>query len=186
MTSAFNDQKLLSARLNSRLPNSQPRAATPRKSAMGTMPMRAGVIFPASFPAHAEATSGISPTTTAGTMNKMSQATTSLARLISPSRLPAMVKSELDLVLDASSSMSPCRGSTNGFMRPILELVGVVSVARSLACAVRQTCSRSTSRSYEDLWPMSCSCASRKASAQRRPSSRSRHRNSHSALSLEE
>ncbi len=78
MTSAFSDQKLLSARLKSRLPNSQPIAAMARKIAMGTMPMRAGVILPASFPAHAEATSGMSPTITAGTTNNMSQATTEL------------------------------------------------------------------------------------------------------------
>ena len=120
MTSALSDQKLLSASRNSRLPNNQPSAAMATNSAMGTIPISAGVSFPASLPAHTPAISGTSPTITAGTMNRMSQATTSLARLISPSKLPAIVRSELDLVLDASSSMSPCRGSTNGCMRPLL------------------------------------------------------------------
>ncbi len=129
MTSALSDQKLLSARRNSRRPNSQPSAATAMNSAMGTTPMSAGVSFPVSLSAHSAAISGASPTITAGTMNKMSQATISLARLISPSRLPAMVSSELDLVLDASSSMSPCRGSTNGFIRPILNKPAAWSAA---------------------------------------------------------
>ena len=50
----------------------------------------------------------------------------------------------------------------------------------------RHTPSSSVSRSKEDRWPKLFPSFSRKCLGRRRPSSRSMHRNSHSALSLEE
>src|SRR4029077_15754481 len=49
-----------------------------------------------------------------------------------------------------------------------------------------QTCSSRTSRSIEERLPIFFRLASRKESAERRPSSRNMHRKSHSALSLED
>ena len=63
----------------------------------------------------ADATSGDSPSTSAGPTTSSVQATASFGRLISESRLPASASSERRLVLEASSSRSPRRGSRTGF-----------------------------------------------------------------------
>jgi hypothetical protein len=52
--------------------------------------------------------------------------------------------------------------------------------------SLAQTLSSSRSRSSDDRRPRFSPCAARKVSAERRPSSRSRDRKSHSALSFEE
>ena len=64
----------------------------------------------------AEATSGVSPSSRPGTTNSIVQDKASLGRLISASKLPASDSSERLLVLDASSSTSPLRGSMMGFI----------------------------------------------------------------------
>ena len=66
----------------------------------------------------AEATSGASPSSRAGTTNSIVQDKISLGRLISASKLPASDSSERRLVLDASSSTSPPRGSMTGLWQP--------------------------------------------------------------------
>jgi hypothetical protein len=68
-----------------------------------------------------EAMIGVNPRIKPGMASNKIQAIASLGRLISPSRLPASESSERRLVLDASSSMSPRRGSTTVFMASRLE-----------------------------------------------------------------
>ena len=70
----------------------------------------------------ADATSGAIPSSRAGTTNSIIQERISLGKLISASRLPASDSSERRLVLDASSSTSPPRGSMNGLMTAIRPL----------------------------------------------------------------
>ena len=69
------------------------------------------IIFRETMPIHIEATIGASPRIRPGTASNKIQAIASLGRLISPSRLPTSESSERRLVLDASSSTSPRRGS---------------------------------------------------------------------------
>ena len=70
----------------------------------------------------AEATSGVSPSSRPGTTNSIVQDKASLGRLISASKLPASDSSERLLVLDASSSTSPLRGSMMGFIADVRAL----------------------------------------------------------------
>src|SRR5262245_25683151 len=58
--------------------------------------------------------SGASPSSRLGTTSMMSHASASFGKLISTNRLPASETSERRLVLDASSSKSPRRGSRIG------------------------------------------------------------------------
>src|SRR5215813_5736236 len=74
------------------------------------------LIFPNTFTAQAEAISGDRPSTRHGTTSITNQAVRSFGRLISESKLPPRARSDLLLVLDASSSMSPARGSRTGFI----------------------------------------------------------------------
>src|SRR5258705_7663736 len=116
MASEFKDQKLLSAMRNSdRTPNN-PRATTIKRSNAGQIPRRGDVILRETMLTQAEATSGVSPSSRPGTTNSIVQDKASLGRLISASKLPASDSSERLLVLDASSSTSPLRGSMMGFI----------------------------------------------------------------------
>ncbi len=74
------------------------------------------------------ATTGATPSTRPGPTISRNQATTNFGRLISASRLPASDSSERRLVLDASSSTSPRRGSMTGFKQCL----------RSQECAASQ------------------------------------------------
>jgi len=76
----------------------------------------ADIILREAIPIQAEAAIGANPRIRPGTASNKVQAIASLGRLISPSRLPTSESSERRLVLDASSSMSPRRGSTTVFM----------------------------------------------------------------------
>jgi hypothetical protein len=71
------------------------------------------ILFLESVASHAEAMSGATPRRTLGSRIRSVQANASFGRLISARRLPAMPSSERCLVLEASSSMSPKRGSIN-------------------------------------------------------------------------
>src|SRR6267142_5968075 len=114
--SEFKDQKLLSAMRNSdRTPNN-PMARTVTRNNAGQIPSRGDVILRETILTQAEATSGASPSSRPGTTNSIVQDKISLGRLISASKLPASDSSERRLVLDASSSTSPPRGSMTGFM----------------------------------------------------------------------
>ena len=62
---------------------------------------------------HSTKTIGARPSRRPGTTSSSAQATISLGRLISTSMLPASDSIERRLVLEASSSMSPRRGSMN-------------------------------------------------------------------------
>src|SRR5580704_18639850 len=64
----------------------------------------------------ADTMSGESPSRRQGATSISNQAVTSLGRLISERRLPASESSDRALGLDASSSMSPRRGSMTGCM----------------------------------------------------------------------
>ena len=121
MTSAFSDQKLLSARRNSRLPNSQPSAATAKKSAIGTMPISGRRYLPGKLPDPRRGYQRHEPDDHGRHDEQDEPGDDQLGEADLAEQAARHGQSELDLVLDASSSMSPCRGSTNGFMRPILE-----------------------------------------------------------------
>ena len=81
------------------------------------------------------------------------------------------------------TGFAPQRLPTAGPERPRRQ---VAEKAQEEIGARRYTPCSSRSRSRDERWPRSCPCAARKSSAERRPSSRSMQRNSHSALSLEE
>jgi len=67
-----------------------------------------------SLPNQIAATIGAMPSAKLGMTTRSVKATASFGRLISASRLPASDSSERRLELDASSSMSPRRGSMAG------------------------------------------------------------------------
>src|SRR5215472_3296706 len=112
----FSDQKLRSTSRNRGLPPSQPTANKIASRIIGQSPVYEKLIFPNTFTAQAEAISGDRPSTRHGTTSITNQAVRSFGRLISESKLPPRARSDLLLVLDASSSMSPARGSRTGFI----------------------------------------------------------------------
>jgi hypothetical protein len=112
----FSDQKLRSTSRNRGLPPSQPTASKIASRIIGQSPAYEKLIFPNTFTAQAEAISGDRPSTRHGTTSITNQAVRSFGRLISESKLPPRARSDLLLVLDASSSMSPARGSRTGFI----------------------------------------------------------------------
>ena len=79
-----------------------------------------------------EASTGAIPSIKPGMPINSIQATASFGKLISASRLPASDSSERRLVLDASSSTSPRRGSMAGFKRFLPRRAAV------LQCRARQ------------------------------------------------
>ena len=66
-----------------------------------------------------DVTSGVRPSSNPGTISSIVQMMMSFAMLISTSKLPAIDSNERCFVLEASSSISPRRGSMTGFMRLI-------------------------------------------------------------------
>src|ERR1700730_17909269 len=84
---------------------------------MGHRPKYGEAMFPEIVATQAEAMSGDNPSTRAGPMSISSQAVASFGRLISDSNVPASASRDRFLVLDASSSTSPARGSMTGFIR---------------------------------------------------------------------
>ncbi len=78
------------------------------------MPIKAEVILLATMPSQDVRTSGASPSSRPGTTIRRIQAKISFGRLISTRRLPKSDSIERRLVLEASSSMSPWRGSRIG------------------------------------------------------------------------
>ncbi len=114
---AFSDQKLLSINRSSGRP---PNQAMPRRtvsSRIGEMPVRMDVTFDEAAENHSDTMSGVMPSTRPGSPIRSVHATASFGRLISASKLPASENNERRLVLDASSSMSPSRGSMIGFIQ---------------------------------------------------------------------
>src|SRR6266576_3476493 len=112
--SELSDQKLFSARRSNGRPPNQPTATTITSRRAGQTPASAEANLLESLPNQIAATIGAIPRAKPGTTRRRVKATTSFGRLISASRLPASDKSERRLVLDASSSMSPRRGSMAG------------------------------------------------------------------------
>src|ERR1700750_1318837 len=112
--SELSDQKLFSAKRSNCRPPNQPTATTITSRRAGQTPASAEASLLESLPNQIAATIGAIPSAKPGTMTRRVKATTSFGRLISASRLPASDKSERRLELDASSSMSPRRGSIAG------------------------------------------------------------------------
>src|SRR6476619_8666381 len=100
-------------RSNGRLPN-QPTATTITSRRADQTPASAEASLLEILPNQIAATIGAIPSAKPGTITRRVKATISFGRLISASRLPASDKSERRLELDASSSMSPRRGSIAG------------------------------------------------------------------------
>src|SRR5215472_12304408 len=105
--SEFTDQKLLSANRNSARPPIHPTAISVKRTRTGQILLRGDVIETESLPTQAEATRGARPSVTAGITISSSDASASLERLTSLTRLPASEGSDRHLVLDQSSSISP-------------------------------------------------------------------------------
>jgi hypothetical protein len=78
---------------------------------MDQTPTRYDVTLSKTSAIQIEATIGAMPSINAGTMTSDIQASASLAMLTSANSVPASASSERPLGLDASSSMSPRRGS---------------------------------------------------------------------------
>jgi hypothetical protein len=92
-----------------------------------------------SLPNQIAARIGATPSVKAGTTTRRVNATASFGRLISTNRLPASDSSERRLELDASSSISPRRGSMAGLKQPLLRTCdGSGVVADDVALALRK------------------------------------------------
>lgn len=113
--SEFRDQKPLSASRKSVLPPNQPRATRNASTRMGEIPLSGDANLLEILLIQAETNRGASPSPSAGIARKNNQVNASFGRLISESTLPASDTSVRLLVLDASSSTSPWRGSANSF-----------------------------------------------------------------------
>jgi len=79
--------------------------------------MATSLICPRAVENHSHAPIGAAPNSNPGMISSSTQAIISLGRLISTSSVPANDNMDLCLVLEASSSRSPCRGSIIGVMR---------------------------------------------------------------------
>jgi hypothetical protein len=108
------DQKLFSANRNNGRPPNQPTTATITSRIAGQTPVSAVASLLESLPNQIAARIGATPSVKAGTTTRRVNATASFGRLISTNRLPASDSSERRLELDASSSISPRRGSMAG------------------------------------------------------------------------
>jgi hypothetical protein len=80
------------------------------------MPVRMLETFDEAAENHSDTMSGATPSMMPGSPMRSIHAITSLGRLISASKLPASANNDRRLVLDASSSISPSRGSMIGFI----------------------------------------------------------------------
>src|SRR6266540_5930511 len=94
------------------------------------------------------ATIGAIPSTNPGMTTRRVKATANFGRLISASRLPASDSSERRLVLDASSSMSPRRGSMAG-LKQLLQTYTDRGVSRANLIAAGERCAFQCERSEE-------------------------------------
>src|SRR5437660_962337 len=74
-------------------------------------------MFPEILPTQADVISGDNPSTREGPTSISIHAARSFGRLISESKVPASASRDRLLVLDASSSTSPARGSMTGLIR---------------------------------------------------------------------
>src|SRR5262245_30653121 len=117
MASELSDQKLFSANRNSRRPPNQPTTMTIASRTAGQKPAIAAARLLESLPSQIAATIGATPSIKPGTTINRVNAIRSFGRLISASRLPNSDNIERRLVLEASSSMSPRRGSMAGVKR---------------------------------------------------------------------
>src|SRR5262245_33003814 len=127
--SELSDQKLFSARRSNGRPPNQPTATTITSRRAGQTPASAEASLLESLSNQIAATIGATPSAKPGTTTSRLKATTSFGRLISASRLPASDNSERRLELDASSSMSPRRGSIAG-LKQLLRRRADPSIAR--------------------------------------------------------
>lgn len=100
-------------------PPNQPRAMSPASRIADQTPASEVANLSDTLLSQIEATIGATPSIRLGTTISHIQATASFGMLISASRLPASDSSERRLVLDASSSMSPRRGSIFGLKSSI-------------------------------------------------------------------
>ena len=82
----------------------------------GHNPLSGSAIFLDNVSSQPVTTSGVRPSRRLGSTISSVQANNSLGRLTSASKLPASESSERRLVLEASSSRSPRRGSISGIM----------------------------------------------------------------------
>src|SRR5262249_7005039 len=121
----FRAQKLNPAQRKSGLPPNQARASSPGLSSTDHTPMTRQETLAVAAISHEDTSIGASPMRRPGRISREIQATTSLGRLISTNMLPASESSERRFVLDASSSISPKRGSMIEF-RSALARLGLV------------------------------------------------------------
>src|SRR5262245_9548896 len=103
-----------------RQPN-QPSAARPARTMRDQSPSKDDVTLSKTSASQIETTIGAMPSINAGTMTSDIHANASLVMLTSASSEPASASSERPLGLDASSSMSPRRGSIVGIKRYLLD-----------------------------------------------------------------
>src|SRR5262249_13852501 len=118
----FRDQKLSSTQRKSGLQPNQARASSPAISSTDHKPMTSDATLLVTAISQEEISIGASPMRRPGRISREIQATTSLGRLISTNMLPASESRERRFVLDASSSISPKRGSMIEFRSALARL----------------------------------------------------------------
>jgi hypothetical protein len=138
--SELSDQKLFSARRSNCRPPNQPTATTITSKRAGQTPASAEASLLESLPNQIAAAIGAIPSAKPGTTTRRVKATTSLGRLISASRLPASDKSEWRLELDASSSISPPRGSMAGLKQLLRTCASGSPVSGRISLTVLGAC----------------------------------------------
>src|SRR4029079_13019563 len=120
------DQKLSSTQRNSGLQPNQPSARSPANSTTDHTPMTSEAILLVTVLSHKETRNRPSPIRRPGRMSSTTQATTSLAKLISTNMLPARERRERRWGLHASSSISPNRGSMTELRSALARLASVL------------------------------------------------------------
>src|SRR5262245_9499600 len=101
----------------------------------GQKPVSAIASLLESLPNQIATTIGAIPSVNAGTATRRVKATASFGRLISASRLPASDSSERRLELEASSSISPRRGSMAGLKQLLLRRATAPAHSRTTSAA---------------------------------------------------
>src|SRR3984893_5753584 len=115
--SELSDLKLCSAIRKTRRPPNQPTAARTAITINDQTPASDDVNSSNTLLNQIEATIGATPSNKAGRITSEIQAVANFVMLISANREPSSESSERRFELDASSSMSPRRGSIAGFKR---------------------------------------------------------------------
>jgi hypothetical protein len=110
----LSDQKLVSARRKSGRQPNQPTATAANSTTTVQKPSSGEATLSVIALNHMVVAIGTRPSRIPGTTRRRPQAMISLGRLISTSMPPASASMERFLVLEASSSMSPWRGSMIG------------------------------------------------------------------------